>query len=84
MWQGPTKAALRAWLLFALIVAMTTPTEAQVRSGLRSGLRSAYDQYQPHSEKIHPSQYHYASCWRVVVIMNKITRVWQCQPYPPR
>ena len=84
MWQGPTKAGLKAWLLSALIVVMTTPAAAQVRSGLRSGLRSAYDHYQQHSEKIHPSRYHDAACWRVVLVRKKIVRIWQCQPYPLR
>ena len=84
VWQGPAQATLKAWLLPALIVAMTTPAEAQVMSGLRSGLRSGYDHYQPHAEKIHPPQYYHASCWRVVVIRQEILRVWQCQPYPPR
>jgi hypothetical protein len=83
----------RLWIGAAAIMVLPTCALAQVQSGLQSGVRSgvigSFDHRPGSSERGRsaPAQtyrhYPYGSCWRAVVIRGRVTRVWNCQPYPP-
>jgi hypothetical protein len=78
---------LRKWVLAAVIMALPTCALAQVQSGLRSGLQSGLlsgsDHRQRAPEQMHRLHYSYTPCWRAGVIRKGVTRIWNCQPYPP-
>ena len=83
MWNDLGKLVSRTSILATLILSATTSAQSQVRSGLQSGLRSGYDHHKSFDERMRYSHYHHTSCWRFAMIGKKITRVWDCQPYPP-
>jgi hypothetical protein len=78
---------LHKWILAAAIMMLPTAALAQLQSGLQSGVRSGvlsgYDHRQRRPENVHTPRYRYSSCWRATVMRNGVTRVWNCQPYPP-